>query len=101
MRKKAADVERGTAQERGYDYEWAVFSRNWRRRFPLCGMRADGRVHTEDSRCAQRGMLTYADLVVDHRTPMAEGGHKYDEANLQTLCRACNTAKDTGWGKRA
>ncbi len=42
-----------------------------------------------------------ADLVTDHIVPMAQGGEKYDEANLQTLCRACNTAKDTGWSSRS
>jgi 5-methylcytosine-specific restriction endonuclease McrA len=34
------------------------------------------------------------DLVVDHITPMAQGGGKYDEFNLQTLCRACNSRKN-------
>lgn len=96
-RQAKADVTRGTAQERGYDYPWAVFSRRWRKQYPICGMRADGVIHVEHSRCAQDGKFTQVDLVVDHILPMADGGEKFELANLQTLCRACNTAKDTGW----
>jgi 5-methylcytosine-specific restriction protein A len=99
-RQRQADQRRGTAQARGYDYRWALFSAAWRKRFPVCGMRADGQVHVEHSACAQQGRLTTVDLVTDHITPLAQGGAKFDEANLQTLCLACNTRKDTGWGKR-
>ncbi len=59
------------------------------------------RIHLDHSQCAQQGRNTLADLVTDHITPLAQGGAKYDEANLQTLCRACNSAKDTGWRRTA
>lgn len=60
-------------------------------------MRADGVMDATYSRCWQAGRQTVTDLVVDHIVPLAQGGEKYDEANLETLCRACNSAKDTGW----
>jgi 5-methylcytosine-specific restriction endonuclease McrA len=30
---------------------------------------------------------------VDHITPISEGGHPFDESNLQTLCRECHEQK--------
>ncbi|SEO98970.1 HNH endonuclease [Halorientalis persicus] len=30
---------------------------------------------------------------VDHITPISEGGHPFDEQNLQTLCRRCHREK--------
>jgi 5-methylcytosine-specific restriction protein A len=99
-KQQQADKWRGSAQERGYDSEWATFSANWRRQHPVCGMRADHQLHFDHSRCAREGRLNGKDLVTDHIVPLSDGGEKFDESNLQTLCRACNTAKDTGWGKR-
>jgi 5-methylcytosine-specific restriction endonuclease McrA len=32
-------------------------------------------------------------LQVDHITPVADGGHPFDPANLQTLCTDCHKAK--------
>jgi hypothetical protein len=32
-------------------------------------------------------------LTIDHIRPWQLGGHKTDPANLQTLCRACNSSK--------
>jgi 5-methylcytosine-specific restriction endonuclease McrA len=32
-------------------------------------------------------------LEVDHITPVSEGGHPFDPANLQTLCEDCHEAK--------
>lgn len=94
QRQQVADTHRGTAQERGYDYQWATFSTAWRAKYPVCGMRADGALHAEHSQCVQQGKLTTTDLVVDHIRPMADGGEKYAPANLSTLCRACNTRKN-------
>jgi 5-methylcytosine-specific restriction protein A len=99
-RRQVADQARGSAQERGYDYQWSLFSKRWRERFPVCGMRADGHVHLDHSQCAREGRLNVQDTVTDHIHPLEQGGAKFDEANLQTLCRACNTRKDTGWGAR-
>lgn len=36
--------------------------------------------------------LTAANISLDHRTPVARGGG-HDGANLQFICRGCNTAK--------
>lgn len=33
------------------------------------------------------------DLEVDHITPVSEGGHPFDPANLQTLCSECHQSK--------
>jgi 5-methylcytosine-specific restriction protein A len=47
------DLQRGSAKERGYDSRWNKFSRDWRKRHPLCGERADGQRHAEHSLCVQ------------------------------------------------
>jgi 5-methylcytosine-specific restriction enzyme A len=39
-------------------------------------------------RCLAKGRLTIA-TKVHHRTPISEGGGKYDYANLQSVCRDC------------
>ena len=89
---KAYDRRRGTAAARGYDAGWTAFSKAWRQRFPLCGMRADGQLHAEHSVCVQEGRDTWAECV-DHIVSMANGGEKYDETNLQSLCLRCNNRK--------
>ena len=96
---QVADALRGSAQERGYDYRWSRFSQQWIADHPLCGMRADMQLHQTHSRCVQRHIMTGEDLVTDHIVPLLQGGAKYDTSNLQTLCRACNSAKD-GWARR-
>ena len=89
---KAKDQERGTAQERGYDYLWANYSKNFRQEHPICGERADGSLDATYSRCVQRGITTPAD-VVDHTIPMSQGGSKWNPANHMSACFACNTWK--------
>ena len=86
------DLRRGSPKERGYTAAWSKFSRVWRRKYPLCGMRADGEMHAEHSRCVQQGLLTPAECV-DHILSMANGGAQFDEKNLQSLCGRCNSAK--------
>ena len=39
-------------------------------------------------RCGRAGRLE-----CDHVTPLDRGGDPWDQANLQTLCRACHIAK--------
>lgn len=89
---QAYDQRRGTAQARGYDSRWARISRAWLAQFPLCGMRADGRRHAEHSRCTQEGRRVAAQCT-DHIRAMRLGGAPLDRANLQSLCRRCNTVK--------
>lgn len=46
-----------------------------------------------DGRCCQECGDTY-DLTIDHKiVPWSEGGSSTDPANLQVLCRACNSRK--------
>lgn len=102
QQRHVAETQRGTAQQRGYTAAWARYSKQWRATHPLCGQRQDGRLYAQHSRCVQQGRLTATDLVVDHIVPMSQGGAQWDAANHQTLCRACNSAKDGyGHGDRA
>ena len=48
--------------------------------------------------CARRGIVTEGQLV-DHITPITEGGAAMDVANLQTLCWACHNRKHAGEGE--
>lgn len=100
-KQQQADTQRGSAQARGYDSTWAAFSKRWREMYPVCGMRAGFAMDATHSRCWQAWRHTVIDLVTDHIVPLAHGGEKYDEANLETLCRACNSAKDSGWRVRS
>lgn len=86
------DRLRGAAHQRGYTYRWAQHSRAWLARFPLCGMRADGLLHTEHSRCAQEGRVTAAECT-DHIVAPKHGGDFWDPQNHQSLCLPCNTRK--------
>jgi 5-methylcytosine-specific restriction enzyme A len=90
--RRKRDRARGTAQERGYDAEWARYSHGWLALHRWCGERADFRLHAEDSQCVQRGLRTRA-TVTDHRRSMAMGGAKFDPANHQSLCADCNRRK--------
>lgn len=67
---------------------WKKLSRKLRRMQPFC------------STCGARD-----DLTVDHKVPLTERPDlAYDLANLDVLCRSCNSAKDAhlgGWAKAA
>ena len=93
---RKADRTRGSAIDRGYDQDWAVYSREWLRRFPYCGQRADGQFYPEHSRCVRLGMRTPAQ-VTDHIVRLRDGGPRLDAKNSQSLCRGCNAAKDYGF----
>jgi 5-methylcytosine-specific restriction endonuclease McrA len=100
---RAYDLRRGSAQDRGYDARWAAFSRAWRQRFPWCGMRADGQLHTDGgSLCAQQDLKTRAQCV-DHLVAIRNGGSQYDESNLESKCLQCSGRKrvlvDGGFGR--
>jgi 5-methylcytosine-specific restriction protein A len=49
--------------------------------------------------CRSNGKLIAA-TVVDHRTPIAEGGAELDLDNLQSLCSPCHNAKTRGDSNR-
>lgn len=90
---KQVDRARGTATERGYDWAWAKYSKARLQRLPVCGMREDGTLDAEHSRCVQQGRTTPAE-VTDHIVPMRQGGDKWSPANHLSLCAACNVWKD-------
>ena len=76
---------RGTAA--GRESQSLYWSRPWRRArlaylaaHPLCVA------------CTAAGRVTAAEEV-DHITPVANGGAAWDEANLQSLCKSCHSAK--------
>lgn len=86
------DRQRGTAHQRGYTYRWTQYSKAWLALFPLCGMRLDGRMHAEHSRCAQDSHVTAAECT-DHIVSPKHGGDFWDPHNHQSLCLPCNTRK--------
>lgn len=69
------DERRGTAHERGYDARWRRLRTAHMAAEPLCRM------------CGK-----LADLV-DHITPILDGGAVLDDNNLQSLCKACHAVK--------
>lgn len=73
--------DRASARQRGYDRRWDKFSKAYRELHPLCA---------ECERCGR----TTASEHVDHIVKLGDAPHlKYDEANLQALCRPCHNAK--------
>ncbi len=87
-----ADAIRGTAQERGYTYQWSLYSKARLQRLPVCGMREDGTMDTTHSRCAKQGRTIMAQCT-DHIIPLRQGGSMWDESNHLSLCNACNAWK--------
>lgn len=84
-------IRRESPSRRGYDARWQkvrviVLMRD----LYLC------------QACKAYGRLTTAHDV-DHIVPIARGGKRYDEANLQSLCKACHSRKtaseDGGFGR--
>lgn len=90
--RQQADQRRGSASARGYDAEWAAYSRAWLERHRWCGERADGQIFSDDSRCAREGRRVRA-TVTDHLQALRAGGARLDPANHQSLCADCNRRK--------
>ena len=84
---------RRTARERGYSRRWERAAKNFRVRFPLCGMRPNGQAPVM-SRCFEEGRVTAAQQV-DHVVPHRGNEQLFwDEAgNWQSLCAACGARK--------
>ena len=77
---KRVKVE-GTASERGYDWAWSKVSKYVRTSEPIC-------------RHCKNALAT----MVDHITPLKQGGARLALNNLQPLCHSCHaikTAKET------
>lgn len=64
--------ERLSAHKRGYDSSWTNFRAVYLRQHPVC------------ARCGR------AANVVHHIIPLEDGGDKYDDGNLEALCRICH-----------
>lgn len=71
---------RPTASSRGYDTTWQRLRLAVLADEPLC------------RRCRAEGRVTGAE-VVDHITPIVDGGDRLDRANLQPLCVPCHAIK--------
>ncbi len=76
----AHDDQRGSARRRGYDVRWEKVRGMHLRAEPLCRI------------CTEQGRVTAATLV-DHIQPIADGGERLDESNLQSLCSRCHADK--------
>lgn len=83
------DHERGTANQRGYNYRWQKVSKLYLTRHPLCAL------------CAKKKPpLIRAATLVDHIVPH-HGDYElfWDERNWQPSCKDCHdikTAKEDG-----
>jgi len=60
--------------------KWRKYSKDIRRRNPLC------------EHCKEKGLTVLATMV-DHITPILQGGDKWDRNNLQPLCHKCHSSK--------
>lgn len=82
---------RGSASSRGYDQTWRKVRASYLLRHPLCVV------------CGRAGRTVEA-AEVDHIVPIANGGARLDERNLQALCHSCHSRKtartDGGFGRR-
>lgn len=80
------DQTRRSATARGYDAQWRRFRLVYLKRNPLC------------RHCKQRGEVRSA-TEVDHIEPLRDAPHrKYDEENLQGLCKTCHSIKTAAEG---
>ena len=73
--KRKREALRPSRTARGYDYKWQELSKLARRLQPFC-----------------RLCRSPYDLTADHIIPLASGGLN-TLANVQVLCRSCNSSK--------
>lgn len=90
--RRATDVRRGSASQRGYGARWQRARRWFLRQNPLCAS------------CKRKGFIRAA-TVVDHVVPH-KGDHErmWDQDNWQALCKRCHdrkTANETGGWEKA
>ena len=85
---------RGTRASDGYGSRWTGFSRRFRERYPICGMRPPEAPPTNDSLCVRDGRVS-ASQMTDHVVPVS--GPKdplfYARGNHQALCHHCHAVK--------
>ncbi|WP_043458634.1 HNH endonuclease signature motif containing protein [Gluconacetobacter diazotrophicus] len=79
IKTKRNQVDRNT---QNYDRKWNLFSTKFRFNNPWC------------VRCLKEGILNDQNTQTDHIIPIEQApDRKYDETNLQTLCRSCHSKK--------
>ena len=61
-------------------YRYQKFRDSYKKRYPLC------------AECKRNGRI-YPGDELDHIIPVSKGGAKYDEANVEHLCRECHQSK--------
>ena len=94
QKRQGKDVDRLSADDRGYSWKWRNYSTAWRDRHPFCGERADGKLSAEHSLCAAEDRAV-PPAVTDHIVPVrgADDPLFWDPANHQSLCAACHNRK--------
>jgi 5-methylcytosine-specific restriction protein A len=70
-------------------HKWRKHRKLFLQEFPLC------------RECQNNGKIVPA-VVVDHITPINQGGDKFNYDNLQPLCSSCHNKKSgrERWGKK-
>lgn len=77
-------TEREKVNRKRYNYRWRRFRDWYAKRNPLC------------EECLKHGRTTPM-RIVDHITPIEQGGARLAVSNVQSLCQSCHnqkTAKD-------
>lgn len=62
---------------------WRKFSKNYKRDNPVCEVKG----------CTQPSYFS------DHIVPISQGGDRWDESNIQALCKSCNARKTANQNK--
>src|ERR1043165_7690819 len=79
--RQQSDRERGTAAERGYDYQWQQFRLRYLADHPLC----------ED--CQAEGLIRPATDIHHEKKLSEHPEYKYDEEWLMPLCHECHAVR--------
>jgi 5-methylcytosine-specific restriction enzyme A len=79
---------RGTSAERGYDAAWRRFRFGYLAAHPICVF--------IDHPYARQDCQTAA-TIVDHITPLADGGARLDEHNCRSVCVNCHAKLTTNY----
>ncbi len=74
---KHYETQRYKQNARAYNADWRKRSRAYLAQHPAC------------EQCEARGIMRDA-VLVHHVRPILEGGDRFDDDNLQSLCRECH-----------
>ena len=82
---------RASANDRGYDQRWRVYTAWYKRLYPLCGMTSRAKGPTGDSVCIRTTLAS----DVDHIVPVVsrDDPEFYNGENHQALCHSCHSKK--------